>query len=707
MLPKPDKALIGLISLALFCSPFVCSAAEPYAQFTGLGFLPGADPGSIGQRAYSYVSGISADGSTVIGIGEDSNLHMQSFLWTSKNGMSAFGVDSAASTYPFVNAISADGNTIVGNLYTPQTYHYSAFSWTASKGFTDLGNLGGDVTNATAVSADGTVVAGGSNRHVFRWTASSGMVDLGILPGYTLNSTATGVSADGKVIVGYSINQTFVIDNYSTNGQAFRWTETTGLVGLGFLPGGNVNYGQQGSYAAGVSADGSVIAGYSSKDGNVYLEAFRWTQEGGMVGLGAVAGDNFSFAKGISADGKVIVGVSRHLFSRYDATQQAFRWSAATGMQSVTDWLAKAGVVVPSDMQLTTAVATNADGSIVVGNANDWDSNGQPSGNVQAWIARVGANGSGLMTDIGSFYAGLSESNQRAALGVSELANFAIVSTHQRPLLDNSQVHGQYGACAWAVASAADYDESRTHARLTEIGACKDLGPTRIGLGIGKAWAAQDWALGGSGKYNGHYLIAELASKFGEHIGASLLGYRGDFDINARRSYMNGASVDTSRVDIDATATAARARLDWNGLVRISRFELSPYIIYDWSRTSLPAYTESGGGFSSSLKGTNWSSSEARLGATSKLRISASADLRLAVEGVHRANGQSNAVTGQVIGLFDFALPPQRLKRNWASAYADLEYRLSPESGIVLSANGSTSGGDANWGASARYFLSF
>lgn len=702
MLPKLDKAFVGLMSLAMFCGPLTCPASESYAQFTTLGYLPGADPGSIGRMASSNVIGMSADGSVVIGTGTDSNRKNQSFLWTNKSGMSPLGMDGTTSSRPLVNGISADGKTVVG-MIVRGSYQTSAFSWTASKGFTDLGKLGGYTANAVATSADGSVIAGESNGHVFRWTASSGMVDLGTLPGYTQDNIATGVSADGKVIVGYSSNQTFVINHYSTNGQAFRWTQATGLVGLGFLLGGNVNYFQQGSYAAGVSADGSVIAGYSSKNGDIFLETFRWTQQSGMVGLGAVSGDNFSFAKGISADGKVIVGVSRKLSSGYDYTQQAFRWSAVTGMQSVADWLQDAGVSVPSNMHLTSAVAANADGSILIGNANEVGT----SGNVQAWMARVGANGSGLMTDVGSFYSGLAESNQRAVLGVGELSNLAVVGAHRRSLLNDGQVLGQHGACAWAVTSAADYDESRTHARLAEIGACKELGPARVGLGIGKAWGKQDWALGGSGKYNGQYLLAELASKFGEHIEASLLGYRGDFDINTRRNYMNGASVDTSRADIDATATAARVRLDWIDLLHLSRFILSPYVIYDWSKANLPAYTESGGGFPSVLRGANWSTSEARIGVTNKIRISTSVELRFVVEAVRRVNGNSNAVTGQVTGLFDFALPSQRLKRNWANAYADFEYHLTPASGIVLSTNGSTSGGDANWGASARYYLSF
>jgi probable HAF family extracellular repeat protein len=57
--------------------------------------------------------------------------------------------------------------------------------------------------------------------------------------------------------------------------------------GLGDLSGGSFY-----SYANGVSADGSVVVGRgSSANGN---EAFRWTQGTGMVGLGDLSGGIFS-----------------------------------------------------------------------------------------------------------------------------------------------------------------------------------------------------------------------------------------------------------------------------------------------------------------------------------------------------------------------------------------------------------------------------
>jgi probable HAF family extracellular repeat protein len=97
-----------------------------------------------------------------------------------------------------------------------------------------LGTLGGDRSEATAVSADGSVVVGAAYNaagqwRAFRWTAAGGMQDLGTLPGGG-GSEATGVSADGSVVVGSA---------YNAAGQwrAFRWTAAGGMQDLGTLGG--------------------------------------------------------------------------------------------------------------------------------------------------------------------------------------------------------------------------------------------------------------------------------------------------------------------------------------------------------------------------------------------------------------------------------------------------------------------------------------
>ena len=101
---------------------------------------------------------------------------------------------------------------------------------------TALGDLPGGAFSsvASAVSGDGTVVIGGSSSagigEAFRWTQSGGMVGLGDLPGGSFFSTAVDTNSDGSVVVGYSTS--------GSGREAFRWTQGTGLVNIGDLAGG-------------------------------------------------------------------------------------------------------------------------------------------------------------------------------------------------------------------------------------------------------------------------------------------------------------------------------------------------------------------------------------------------------------------------------------------------------------------------------------
>jgi len=246
--------------------------------------------------------------------------------------------------------------------------------------FQGLGGLPGGSfsSDATGVSADGSVVVGqstgASGNEAFRWTQATGMVGLGYLPGGSFSSGASGVSADGSVVVGSSNSANNFLE-------AFRWTQGTGMVGLGYLPGGGF-----GSGASGVSADGSVVVGSSdSANGN---EAFRWTQATGMVGLGDLAGGisfpgGFFFSPGVSADGSVVVGSS-------NSDLEASRWTQATGTVGLgnLEW-----------GSFGDASGVSTDGSVVVGySSND------SSFEAFRWTQQTGMVGLGdLLSSVDTF----------------------------------------------------------------------------------------------------------------------------------------------------------------------------------------------------------------------------------------------------------------------------------------------------------------
>lgn len=677
--PNRDPAAKAMTSVAKWLLAATLLAHSPlFAQsnFTGLGFLPGG--------GYSFATGLSANGSVVVGWSQNSNGVDEAFRWT-RGVMSGLGF-LPGGTFSYANAVSADGRAVVG--YGESGTRFEAYRWTSANGMVGLGFLGAGSSEATGVSGNGAVVVGTSQmgafsgNQAFRWTSSSGMTGLGFLPGGTVSS-ARAVSADGRVTVGAG---------NSSNGpsEAFSWTPATGMTGLGFLPGGT------NSQANSVSADGRVIVGASGSGAG--SQAFRWTAGSGMSGLGFLSGHSSSSASGVSGDGRVVVGASR---ANPAGNGQAFRWTQLTGMQSISDWLAGGGIALPAGWRLNEAVATNTDGSVVAGNATS------PNSVAEAWLARVAAVGSGILLDIPGFNATLIEIGSQAAQAVAGVSNLVLFGAHHRTILDSGLARSAAnGSCAWATADAATGRNRHNRMELVEAGVCKDVGAARVGVGVGAAQGRQQASFGGSIRNQGEYLVAEAARVF-QQLQGSVLVYHGKFSTDLRRNYMNGAAVDSSSGAPDARSTAMRLRMDWGKAVRVSAIALSPYVAYTRINTKVDPYTETGGGFPASFAGASLRTHDVRAGAAATLPLAPATDLKLTLEGVRRMESNSSGVNGQVVGLFGFSLPSHEQRHTYARAILDVDHRLSKTSLITFSASSATKGADSRFGISVGYRAAF
>jgi probable HAF family extracellular repeat protein len=231
----------------------------------------------------------------------------------------AVDLGSLGGDYSEAFAIS-DSGEVVGISMTTNDAQSHAFSWTKGAPMVDLGTLGGAWSTAAAVNDDGTVV-GTSNLngtalgqdppyHAFAWTAATDkMLDLGTLGGNWSQGTAVN---DSNVVVGLSVNG-------AGAQRAFRWTSGSPMSDLGTLGG---------SYAqAWAINDNGLIAGDSSIAGDTATHTFVWSPTSKMQDIGTLGG-SYSRPTAINDDGQV-VGVSN---VSGDATRHAFSWTAAGGM---------------------------------------------------------------------------------------------------------------------------------------------------------------------------------------------------------------------------------------------------------------------------------------------------------------------------------------------------------------------------------------
>ena len=270
--------------------------------------------------------------------------------------------------------VSGDGQTAVG--WVGPDYWVHGMRWVHSLGMGPLDptqKVSGANHPIYAASHDASVVVGAAlandvGTRPFIHSQTAGLTVLGDLNGGQQSGIAEDVSPDGDIVVGWSIGP---------NGrEAFRWTAQDGMVGLGAIPGGF--FGDVSSEASAISADGSTIVGASSSE-EFISEPCRWNEEGTLERLGVLPGASLAGGRawGVNADGTVVVGNSSS-----SSGTHAFRWTALRGMEDLG--------VLPGGIRIATAFATNTDGSIVVGKSGSSRVYSIANGEAFLWTRRDG-----------------------------------------------------------------------------------------------------------------------------------------------------------------------------------------------------------------------------------------------------------------------------------------------------------------------------
>lgn len=637
-----------------------------------IGDLPG---GAVNAQA----SATTNSGSAVVG-SSNTTTGWRAFKWTPSGGITDLGDLPGGTNISYGQDVSADGSIIVGSSNT--TTGWRAFRWTQGTGMVDLGDLPGglDYSYASAVTTDGSMVVGGSHSGGYEaatWTQAGGMVGYGDLPGGASNSGFYATSSDGRYLVGYGTN--------ASGDEAVRWTQSTGMVALGDLAGGG-HY----SYAYGVSDDGSVVVGESESAAG--WETIRWTEATGLIGLGDLPGGVVSsYANAISGDGLVIVGSGTTAAGR-----EAFRWTQETGMIRVEDWLSANGHALTGWTRLSAAFGVNYNGSVVVGN-------GITAAGTEAYIATVG----GLITPTNA--AQSLASVQSVSQTGNRSTNLIMHGAHHRSLYDQGY-EDNHGNCVWANADASKYNRYDAHVELAEVGACRDVVPdqVRVGVGVGTSQSREELVLYGETETKGQYVVAEANWKVPNMpVIASVTGMAGTWDANVKRGYMNAGNVDTSRGETDMTAQTLRFRLEARNVANIEGISISPRVEYAATRTHMDGYTETTGGFPARFDEQTSYSHQARLGVTATRPLSEKTTASLTAEAVHRFDSDTAKSSGEVLGLFSFNQPGQNITQTWGRVGLDVDHKLTPASAVSFSVHGASRGEDPDVSASISYKRSF
>jgi uncharacterized membrane protein len=308
---------------------------------------------------------LSADGKVVVGYWNSELLQTEPFRWAEAGGMQSLRGDGFWGSGS--SGVSADGAVVIGTSYTPSGIR--PFRWTAADGMQGLGGFPSDplsIIAALGLSADGKTAVGwtqsmpSASFEAWRWTKDGGVQGFGMPTGGSFIQ-ASGASADGQVVVGYSSGEW----GYGP----VRWTADGGMQSLGMPLGGQ---------ASAVSADGRTVVGSAWLGSGV--QAFRWTADDGVQNLGAPPWTSLS--TGVSADGQTVVGYGN---LGTTSSVDAFIWDAGHGTRSLKDLPQGDYGLNLTGWTLQVAAGISDDGRTIVGYGTN------PSGQNEAWLARLDA----------------------------------------------------------------------------------------------------------------------------------------------------------------------------------------------------------------------------------------------------------------------------------------------------------------------------
>ncbi len=373
------KHAITISAALLFAAAGLASAAP---SFSGTGTL---GLNAAGDFSFSRISGLSDDGSIAVGI-STSPLGQRAVQWTSGGGLVALPTLSGGPVMDSANSVSGDGSMIVGTSPSAASNGFTIGEATVWSGgvASPMGFIAPADTmqsNIVSVTSDGSVMVGlSSSPGVLQFEATRWVGGVAQGLGAGDGSSATAVSQDGTFIAG---------SRAGTNGAflgAFLWSELGGLTELQDIATGG--FFDSGATALDITADGSLIVGWATD--TFSQRPVAWDQAGTPTDIGTPFGYDAGLANAISDDGTVIVGSASSFLG-----ETAFIWTQATGSIEMLGFLQPFVGSALDGWTLTSADAISADGLTFAGVGIN------PQGEFGGWVAQIPTPGAAVVLSAG------------------------------------------------------------------------------------------------------------------------------------------------------------------------------------------------------------------------------------------------------------------------------------------------------------------
>lgn len=226
-------------------------------EATALGFLS--------EVRSSFANDVSDDGKVVVGSAGVGDHASEAFRWEARTGMVGLGMLDGVSSA--ATGVDRHGSSVTGDI-NYDSAPGQAFLWRRGSGMQGLGYPDGYSGSATeGLSSNGKVVVGslnvGAEAYPARWSKKHGWQQLASVPG-----DARAASRDGSVVVGIAVDPELLT-------KPLIWDEVNGarylddvLTAAGIpMPGFTF------LEATGVSADGKVVVGIGVRD-NWFVEGW-------------------------------------------------------------------------------------------------------------------------------------------------------------------------------------------------------------------------------------------------------------------------------------------------------------------------------------------------------------------------------------------------------------------------------------------------